>query len=136
MVTSSPITSTSGLLKCFNATRLARHAQSRRFPESARQCTVRRRCHTYRKKRLGICNVYGDLCKRTLCPAKMHRDSLSTVSLLLITLSSIRVIVTSSSEGLLTGNTKGFKSNSNLEMNAHTYRPSSYSLEAIGESSE
>ena len=36
----------------------------------------------------------------TLCPDCMHNDSLSTTSLRLIILSSIRVIVTSSSEGL------------------------------------
>jgi len=45
-VTSSPMTSTSGLRKCFNATILARQAQSRRFPESDKQCIVNRRCHT------------------------------------------------------------------------------------------
>ena len=36
----------------------------------------------------------------TRCPAKMHNDSLSTASLRFNTLSSIRVIVTSSSDGL------------------------------------
>lgn len=36
----------------------------------------------------------------TLCPARMQSDSLSIASLRLSTLSSIRVIVISSSEGL------------------------------------
>lgn len=38
--------------------------------------------------------------KRTRCPAKTHKDSLSTASLRRRTLSSMRVIVTSSSDGL------------------------------------
>lgn len=46
-VTSSPITSTSGLRKCFNATMPAKHAQSSIFPSSAKKCSVRRRCQTY-----------------------------------------------------------------------------------------
>ena len=49
-------------------------------------------CQNYFEKR--ICN------RRTLCPARTHRDSLSTTSLLRRTLSSMRVIVTSSSDGL------------------------------------
>ena len=45
-MTSSPITSTSGRRKCLKATMLVRQAQSSMFPASARQWTVRRRCHT------------------------------------------------------------------------------------------
>lgn len=45
-ITSSPITSTSGFLKCRNAVIAARAAQSNRFPSSARKCSVNRSCHT------------------------------------------------------------------------------------------
>ena len=45
-VTSSPITSTSGLRKCLRATIPAKHAQSRRLPASAKKCRVNRICHT------------------------------------------------------------------------------------------
>lgn len=46
IVTSSPMTSTSGLRKCFRAVIPARQAQSSMFPASARKCTVSLKCHT------------------------------------------------------------------------------------------
>ena len=95
---SSPITSTSGLLKCRSATIPARHAQSNIFPASARKCNVRRMCHTYHTQSQYF--ALSQRTRRTRCPARIHKDSLSTASLLLMTLSSILVIVTSSSDGL------------------------------------
>lgn len=45
-ITSSPITSTSGRLKCRRAVIAASDAQSSRFPESDRKCKVKRSCQT------------------------------------------------------------------------------------------
>lgn len=45
-ITSSPITSTSGFLKCRNAVIAASAAQSNRFPSSAKKCSVNRSCQT------------------------------------------------------------------------------------------
>lgn len=68
----------------------------------------------------------------TTWPARTHNDSLSMVSLRRITLSSMRVIVTSSSDGL------GINlfEDSERTRAIRTYRPASYSLDAIGETSE
>jgi hypothetical protein len=45
-ITSSPMTSTSGRRKCFNAVIPARHAQPSIFPESDKKCNVSLMCHT------------------------------------------------------------------------------------------
>ncbi|KIL63718.1 hypothetical protein M378DRAFT_655843 [Amanita muscaria Koide BX008] len=84
------MTSTSGHLKCLKATIPARHAQSSIFPASAPKCSVNLRCQTYRITHPGY--------MRTLCPARMQSDSLSTASLRRNTLFNIPVIVTSSSD--------------------------------------
>ena len=46
MITSSPITSTSGLQKWRSAVIAARDAQSSKFPESDKKCNVSRNCQT------------------------------------------------------------------------------------------
>jgi hypothetical protein len=100
MTTSSPMTSTSGRRKCFNATIPARHAQSRTLPASASGCIVSLICHTFKQWKSQARCKSEKRKKHTLWPACTHSDSLSTVSLLLMTLSSILFITTSSSEGL------------------------------------
>ena len=70
--------------------------------------------------------------QRTRCPDWMHNDSLSMTSLRRIILSNMRVIVTSSSEGLQLQESDGIGSVDAKD----TYRPCSYSLDAMGEISE
>lgn len=57
IITSSPTTSTSGLLKCLRAAIPAKHAQSSIFPSSDRKCSVSFICQTYSPHRKIIVSV-------------------------------------------------------------------------------
>ena len=80
------------------------------------------------------CEEHDAGCCPTRCPDCMHNDSLSTTSLRRIILSSIRVIATSSSDGL--SSQRGIRLSLPIRWKRYTYRPCSYSLEAMGEISE
>ena len=119
----------SGLLKCLSAIIPAKQAQSSILPASVRQCMVNRRAQTLNKlpeiKGYDQSGTTDRSMLPTRCPARIHRDSLSTASLLRNTLSSIRVIVTSSSEGLFPL-PKVSAGNIKAEQIEHTYSPTRF----------
>ena len=94
-ITSSPITSTSGFLKCLRAHMAANDAQSNMFPASFRKCSVKRNCQTYHQ----LQSIVKDN-TLTFSPARIQSASRSTASVLLILFSSSLVIITSSSDAL------------------------------------
>ena len=131
-MTSSPTTSTSGRRKCLSATIAAKHAQSSIFPESARKWIVSRKFHTYARFSPVRDTAWTSTCP-TRCPDCMHNDSLSTTSLRRMILSNMRVIITSSSEGLWLQKASDWIDPFSTK---DTYRPCSYSLEAMADISE
>lgn len=125
------MTSTSGLLKCLSATMPAKQAQSSMLPASARQCIVNLSAQTLRVRRSPTVILYSRWIARlfTRSPARIHNDSLSTASLRRKTLSSIRVIVTSSSEGLFPKQKNNRKMSVKKRRNysrEHTYLPTDF----------
>ena len=116
----------------------AKQVQSSRLPASARQCIVNLSAQTLRVKSSSTIRLCSRWIERlfTRSPARIHSDSLSTASLRRKTLSSIRAIVTSSSDGLFPKRKMSVKKYEIKVDNAHTYRPTSYSLDAMGEISE
>lgn len=116
-ITSSPMTSISGFLKCLRAVMPAKAAQSNRFPASARKWRVRRSCQTYvptnksvsfdharheYEERYAMNVAPSEVTRPTFSPARIHSASLSTASVLLMLFSSNRVMSTSSSLALWT----------------------------------
>lgn len=94
-ITSSPMTSTSGFLKCLRAHMAANDAQSNMFPASFRKCIVKSNCQTYYQ--LQSIDWYNTL---TFSPARIQSASRSTASVRLILFSNNLVIITSSSDAL------------------------------------